>query len=76
MAKRTMGLTVEPVAISEREAAALLGVSLSKANELFRSGLLPSWKDGNRRLVPYRLLIEAIEKKALEEQARIRGEVA
>jgi excisionase family DNA binding protein len=51
----------EPLVLSVREAAALLGISKDLAYELVRTGEIPSLKLGRRVVVPKRRLLALID---------------
>lgn len=47
---------VQPVAISVREAAQLLGIHLVTMKNYVRTGVIPSFKVGHRRLIPKQVI--------------------
>jgi excisionase family DNA binding protein len=58
--------TLEPLAYSVKDAAAVLGVSRSTVYELIASGELPSTKLGNRRLIRRQALVYLLDKNEAE----------
>lgn len=57
-------------AISAKEAAAMMGVSLSTVNRLFRSGELPSFKIRNARRTSTTACEEYMRKQQMREAMR------
>jgi excisionase family DNA binding protein len=51
---------VQPVTISTREAAQLLGIHYVTAKNYVRRGVIPSVKVGGRRLIPKQVIRELI----------------
>jgi excisionase family DNA binding protein len=60
---------VQPVTISTREAAQLLGIHYVTAKNYVRRGVIPSVKVGGRRLIPKQAIRELIM-SAYEQQER------
>jgi excisionase family DNA binding protein len=48
--------SVRPILVSKKNAAVLLGISLSSINALLAANVLPSVKLGRRRLIRYTVL--------------------
>lgn len=59
-------MTEERLCVTVAEAAAMIGIGLSKAYEMAMAGTLPSIKLGRRRMVPLSRLREWVDKEAGE----------